>query len=446
MFFMTQLLVITLISGSVYYLTIKYSFTDFYKRLEIRAVVAARYQLNQEQDETLAFQEVKDTHLETLPEEREYIITVLPNTDLVAEAQRLELPSELVLQIAKEGQGNFKRGNTFYAGITHGEKPKHIVIYSADNYYVSHHLMYLRNISIVAVIFTSLLALMVSIQFSKQVFNPVKAITERVRDISSTHLHLRLKTTVENDEINELASTFNNMLDRLETSFETQNNFISNASHELGTPLTAIIGEADLALSRPRKPEEYVETLKVVMQQAERLDEITKSLLLLARTGFDGYRQKFEMVRVDQLLWEAKATFDKIHPENQLSIDLDLMPDDQKKLKISGNEHLLQLAFTNVLANACKYSQNKVVKVSIGASENRVILAVQDNGIGIPENELQYIYDPFFRASNTLEFEGYGIGMPLTRNIVRMHSGEIEVRSEEGKGTTVRLSFPRLFV
>lgn len=443
-FFLTTLSVITLIIGSVYYLTNKYSFTDFYKRLEIRAVVTAKSQLDSTHQQTSALKEMKDTHLEKLPEEKEYIITLTPETNLKAESEKMKLPLSLLEEIIKEGQGNYKRNNVFYAGISYGNDPKHIVVYSAENYYVSHHLSYLRNISIIAVIVATLIALMISIQFSKHVFNPVKSITGRVKDIGSTNLHLRLKTTMENDEINQLASTFNNMLDRLETAFETQNNFISNASHELGTPLTAIIGETDVALARPRKPEEYVETLKIISEEAERLNEITKSLLLLARSGFNGYKQKFEMVRLDQLLWEAKETFDKINPDNQLQLNFDLMPEDHTKLKISGNEQLLQLAFTNIIANACKYSRNQPVKVSIGASNSKVILVVQDQGIGIPENELKYIYDPFFRASNTGNFNGYGIGMPLTRNIVRIHNGDIHVSSKINEGTIVKLSFPRI--
>src|SRR5690606_38830182 len=117
--------------------------------------------------------------------------------------------------------------NLFYAGISYGENPKHLIIFSAENYYVSHHLSYLRNISLIAILITTLLAFMVSIQFSKLVFNPVRNITKKVKELSSTNLHMRLETTGETDEINKLASTFNNMLDRLETAFETQNNFIS---------------------------------------------------------------------------------------------------------------------------------------------------------------------------------------------------------------------------
>jgi signal transduction histidine kinase len=232
------------------------------------------------------------------------------------------------------------------------------------------------------------------------------------------------------------------MLDRLETAFETQNNFISNASHELSTPLTTIIGETEVTLSKSRSDKEYVESLTTILSEAERLEKITKSLLFLAQTGFEGKTQKFDKVRVDQLLWDVKNTIDKINPKNKVQINTSLMPESPEQLKIKGNEQLLHLALTNLVSNACKYSNNKPVTVSIGASGDKVIIVIKDTGVGIPEAELKFIYDPFFRASNVTEYEGYGIGLPLARNIVRMHAGELVVFSKINEGTTVQVSFP----
>jgi signal transduction histidine kinase len=113
-------------------------------------------------------------------------------------------------------------------------------------------------------------------------------------------------------------------------------------------------------------------------------------------------------------------------------------------LQVNGNAALLQLAFGNILINACKYSDNQLVKVAIGATDTRIILAVQDAGIGIPPEDLPYIFDPFFRASNTRKFKGYGIGLPLTRNILRIHQGEIIVTSKQGEGTLIEMSLPLL--
>ena len=235
------------------------------------------------------------------------------------------------------------------------------------------------------------------------------------------------------------------MLNRIEASFEIQNNFISNASHELRTPLTAIIGEADVSLSKTRKPEEYIDTMKIILEEAEKLDRKTKALLFLAQTGFNGKIVEFTTIRIDQLLWDVKETIQRINANSSIYLDISLMPDDPMKLKIKGNDQLLHLAFSNIINNACKYSNYKQVRVSIGVSNTSVIVVISDQGIGIPEKELSHIYDTFYRASNTKSYEGYGIGLPLTRNIIRMHKGDITVLSQEHNGTTVEVKIPGLY-
>jgi signal transduction histidine kinase len=118
------------------------------------------------------------------------------------------------------------------------------------------------------------------------------------------------------------------------------------------------------------------------------------------------------------------------------------MPDNPEALKINGNEQLLHLALSNLINNACKYSDNQVVQVSIRAADHQLIVSIKDVGIGIPEAELKYIYDPFFRASNTKRYEGYGVGLALTRNILRLHKGELLIHSKINEGTTVQIFLP----
>lgn len=442
-FFVISLVTIVLLGASVYYFISQYSFTDYYKRLEIRGVVTAKAQLDHEEASQSVLQEVRELHLEKLPEEMEYFFRIEPGISFEKEAKELGLPVSFFNTLIETGVATYQIGDIFFTGIRYrGKSGDYAVIVSAANYYGTHLMKYLGNILLAGVVIASLFALLVSFVFSRQVFTPVKVLTDRVKEISSQNLHRRLEQSNVHDEIGMLGVTFNNMLDRLETAFETQNNFISNASHELSTPLTTIIGEADVTLSKPRTQKEYIESLNTILMEAERLDKITKSLLFLAQTGFAGKTQKFDKVRVDQLLWDVKDTVDKINPKNKVQINTNLMPDSPEQLKIKGNEQLLHLALTNLVNNACKYSKNQPVTVSIGTSDEKVIIVIKDTGIGIPEAELKFIYDPFFRASNVTEYEGYGIGLPLTRNIVRLHHGEIHVASQLNQGTTVQVTFP----
>lgn len=444
-FFAGTLSIILLLSVSVYYFSSRYSFTDFYKRLEVRAVLAAKSQLESEEEKASAFKEMREKHLEKLTGERDYFFKIDSTSNLANSAKQLEVPVQFFEEIVNKGNATLKKDDIFFSGINYkGLKGNYIVIVSATNDYNTQHLLHLRNIFIIALPLASLLALAISFLFSKRIFKLIKKITDNVKEISSENMHLRLeKTPADNDEMGELITTFNNMLDRLETSFETQNNFISNASHELSTPLTAIIGEAEVTLSKDRTSKEYTDALHIVLNEAERLDKITKSLLFLAQTGFDGKKQKMELLRADELLWDTKKTIDKMNPANRLQIDMNMVPENPDKMSINGNAQLLHLALANILSNACKYSSNKPVKVSLATTDSDVVIIVKDSGIGIPEEELKYIYDPFFRASNTRNFEGYGIGLPLSRNIIRLHKGSLEVSSTVNNGVTVQVRFPR---
>jgi signal transduction histidine kinase len=442
-FFLISLSTIVVLSASVYYFVIQYAAADFYKRLEIRGFITAKSYLDQEQASQTVLEEVRKMHLEKLPEEREYFLKIEEGKGFEQEAAELYMPLQFFDRVLKFGKANYRKDNTFYAGIQYqGKTGKYIVIVSAENYYNNQLLSYLRKIFTAAIIIVSLFSFFIALIFSRQIFNPVKQITDRVKEISTQSLHLRLDSIKVNDEIRELEKTFNNMLDRLETSFETQNNFISNASHELSTPLTTIIGEADVTLTKERSKQEYIESLTIIQKEAERLEKITKSLLFLAQTGLTGKVQKFEKIRIDQLLWDVKNTIDKINPNNKIQINLDFMPDNPEALKINGNEQLLHLALSNLINNACKYSDNQVVQVSIRAADHKLMVTIKDVGIGIPEAELKYIYDPFFRASNTRRYEGYGVGLALTRNILRLHKGELLIHSKINEGTMVQISLP----
>jgi Signal transduction histidine kinase len=425
-----------------YYIANQNTFEDFYKRLEIRAIVAARTQFEKENIASATYEELRNTHLETLPKEQEYFISVNNlNADIIA--SKLQLPDVFYNNAIQRGSAQHRDHNVFYYGYLYKQSTGNkLVIISARNEFIDSYLSTLKRTILLSIIITSIVSVMIGLWFSKFILMPVRMITHKMIEITPGRLHLRLPVNKGNDEIAHLAETFNLMLDRLEATFETQKNFISNASHELNTPLTAIIGESEYALSKQRSADDYVNSLSVIYSEAERLKKITSSLLHLAQTGYTGQQKDFAMVRIDEVVYTVKATVDNIIPGNQVFIDLGLMPEDESKLQVRGNEQLLELAITNIVLNGCKYSNNKPVSITIAATHTRVIVAIEDQGIGIPQHEIAFIYEPFFRASNTGKFNGYGIGLPLSRNIVRMHHGELEVTSEENAGTKVRILLP----
>ncbi|SFE31696.1 Signal transduction histidine kinase [Chitinophaga sp. CF118] len=432
--------IILLMATFAYLLTNRHSFADFYKRLEIRAYIAARAAF---EENGAAYEQIRNEHLERLPYEQEYFLKRDSSGKVATDPRLKDLPRTFISKALTAGKATYRHNDTFYEGVRYvKEQTTYVVIVSARNDYGSRYLADLRKVLLLCIVIAAIVVVTAGLFFSRYILQPVRQITSQVKNIRAHNLHLRLNAQNSGDEMSELAQTFNNMLDRLETAFETQNNFVSNASHELGTPLTAIIGEAELALNKQRPEEQYRQSLQVILQEAERLEHITKSLLNLAQTGFDGKRQQLEKIRTDELIFSVKNTIDRINPENKVEIDYTMLPEDEDKLCVLGNAQLLQLALSNIVQNACKYSDNRPAYIALAATDKSNIIIIKDNGIGIPAHDLPFIYEPFFRASNTSSYKGYGIGLPLARNIIRLHGGNMIVNSQQDQGTEIRITLP----
>ncbi|HVU55301.1 MAG TPA: HAMP domain-containing sensor histidine kinase [Puia sp.] len=442
LFTLLCLSVVLLLSMAVYYFANEKAFQDFYTRLEFRAVIASKinFDVNQQSQET--YEQLRKQHVQRLPEEEEFIIRTdtldkIRNTPLYRTAG-----AAFFEDAQRDGKAIARHNFQFFAGITHSaDQQQYLIIVTAVHSYAQNFLASLSKILIISSILSIIVLFSIGLLFSRQVLSPIRNIADRVNTISATSLHQRLELRKGKDELTLLADTFNDMLSRLETAFETQNNFVSNASHELNTPLTAIIGEADLSLARQRSPEQYRETLQVIMSEAEKLKSVTSGLLELAQSSFHGHLV-YDEVNVDELVHNSIRVALNVYPGCPVRLDQSLRPSVHRELTIRGNAQLFELAISNVLLNACKYSGDKPVTLAVGISKTQVIFIITDQGIGIPAADMKYIFDPFFRASNVRNTRGYGIGLPLARNIVHLYKGAIEIHSKENTGTEVIIKFP----
>lgn len=433
---------ILVFGGFIYYTFTQYSYQDFHERLHIRAVTTAKIQLEYHREGSY-LKSFKTEYLEKLTNEKDYIFALDTLKDFSILSKKLDVSSTFLNDAVRLKESYFNKNGVFFTGISYTVEGKnYLVIVSAENYYNTHHVVFLRQLLFGAFIISLLLIFFVSYWFSLKITKPLKEIMGDINKIGTDNLYLRLEGNNQSYELGSLILTFNQMLDRLETSFEAQNNFVSNASHELRTPLTTIIAEADLSLSRKRDTKHYEDSLRVILTEAEKLNTKTQALLFLAQTGFKGKELHFETVRIDELLLECKQTIDKIHPNNHLALNFSSLPENPENLLITANPQLLLLAISNIISNGIKYSNNQPVTVKVQSVDEAIKLTVSDLGIGIPNKELPYIYDPFFRASNTSNFEGYGIGLPLARNIIRIHKGELHVYSNNPMGVIVEIRIP----
>ena len=441
LFFSISVAGLFLLNSSIFYFVSEFNFEDFFKRLEARVNLTAQINLNTS-GKSDAFQEVRTRYLEKLVDERDYIIKIDSNNQ-DSFKKDLRLPESFYNTILKKGKARFNEDNRFYFGsLFKTAKGNYIVIVRASDPYGFKELEDLKKVLIVSFFISLLLAYITAYIFSYYTIKPVRSIITSVNNITANNLHLRLPESNGKDEMAELVFTFNNMLTRLETAFETQNNFVSNASHELRTPLAIITSETELLLARTDVAPDGRASVNTILSEAEKLEQILTSLLGLAQTGFDGKKQNWQKIRIDELVLNVSDSVRKIDPESIIDIDFSALPEDETQLCTEGNENLLRLAVSNIVLNACKYSNNRPVNIKVSSENQRIIVSVTDKGIGIPSDEQQHIFEPFFRASNTGNFEGYGIGLPLTLNIIRLHKGSIGIRSEEQVGTEMQILLP----
>ena len=279
--------------------------------------------------------------------------------------------------------------------------------------------------------------------YAGQFLKPIANIVQQVESISFSNLNKRLLNKNASDEIGRLTATFNNMLERLEKSFNAQKRFVSNASHELRNPLTAINGQIDVALLKDRSVEEYKQILKTIAQDNRNLRTLTNNLLELASSD-ETLIQHFEELRIDEILWNVHDEMAKQHAGCVVNIQFEKVPENEKYITCKGDRKLLETACTNIIDNACKFSNQKPVEVKIGYEKTMIVVQFIDQGIGMPEEYLHHVFEPFYRGSNALGIRGNGIGLPLVQRIVQLHSGSIQIQSGLNKRTKVEVRIPNL--
>jgi signal transduction histidine kinase len=302
----------------------------------------------------------------------------------------------------------------------------------------------LRIALVIGFLVAILLTFLAGYLFSRQALQPVSQMVDKVEEITASHLDLRISEGRGKDEIAELAITFNRMLDRLENSFEAQRQFVSNISHELRTPLATIIGELEIAAKKGRTPAEYEELTRLILQDAHRLVKLSNGLLDLAKASYDKAEIAFKEVRLDELLLDTRQAVLKSNPDYGVNIIFEREIEEDDFISVRGNEYLLKVAFTNLIDNGCKFSDDRESTVAISFHAKNVILRFSDTGIGISPEDIASIFTPFYRGANKKYAEGHGIGLSLTDKIIHLHQGSLSVASRVSEGTTFTVELPHL--
>jgi len=278
-------------------------------------------------------------------------------------------------------------------------------------------------------------------RLAKEALAPVEALSQTAASISGQNLSTRLLLTTPYMEFQQLAMTFNNMLERLQKVLEGQHRFVADAAHELKTPLTAMKGNFEVILQRPRSVEDYQEVILDNIQEVDRLTKITKSLLTLAQ--FKGDRPPLDMhsLNLSTLVQDVGDQFAVLAQDK----DIHLQIDQDSLTPVLGDPSQLKQAIINVLDNALRHTPHGgTVTIRLKQGQSSTTLSITNTGPGIAAEHLPHIFERFYRVDQARDrlSGGTGLGLAIVKEIVEAHDGQVTIQSIVGKETTVTITFP----
>jgi heavy metal sensor kinase len=276
---------------------------------------------------------------------------------------------------------------------------------------------------------------------ANRALRPIRQITETAQEITVRDLSRRLDYQGAMDEVGSLARTFDQMLGRLQSSFEREQRFTSDAAHELRTPLTVLKGQIEVALNRRRNPADYEKTLKELLKQVDRLIRLSNGLLFLSRSAQHQLSMKSGYIHLREWMEILVEQLQPLAREKDLEISTKI-PND---LSIYGDsDHLIRL-FMNVLENALKYTPaGGQITITALKGLHEIQVTVHNTGPGIPQEHLRNLFERFYRVDGDRSSQtgGSGLGLAIAHEIARLHGGDLKVESEPGQGVSVTLHLP----
>ncbi len=267
---------------------------------------------------------------------------------------------------------------------------------------------------------------------------PLEKISDAAEKISSGNLSQRIKTADSESELGKLAGVLNSTFARLETSFAQQKQFTSDASHELRTPIAVLISEAQTTLARERTPEEYREALTASLETAQKMRQLTESLLQLARLDAGQEQMRREKNNLATITQRCEKLVQTLARERQLRIESQL-----HDAEIFCDHTRIEQVVTNLLTNAIKYNrEGGLIRMNTGMVGGVAVLSVSDTGLGIAGADLPRVFERFYRADQSRTGSDSGLGLAISKAIVEAHGGTIEVVSKMNEGSTFTVRLP----
>lgn len=419
--------------------------SDFYRRLDRKAHTYGDMFIRHRLDGDL-IRQLNRIRRDQLPDQK---IMVFDGHDtlIFATNERLSLSidASVLTDIRQDKQKDFRQDGYYLSGSRYiTATGQFVVVASAVNVYGD---VFLRRL---LWSLAGLFSLIVGITalagrlFAGDALRPMQRIDQTLGHIFPHNRDQRLLVRPDNDEISRLSTTINRLLDRVEESFRLQRMFVANVSHELKNPLTQISSQLEVSLLNQRDPEAYRQTIRSVLEDVSELTVLTRELLQLSRMNEDGAVDLLtDEVRIDEMAWDIREEVSALNPSYKVVVELGELPEDPDLLVLPGNKTLLCIAFKNLTENACKYSDNGLAQLRVDIGTDQGTITVENTGPPIPAADLPYIFEPFYRGRQMADLRGYGVGLSLVERIVRLHGGQVTVRSQPGQVTRFTVELPR---
>lgn len=423
LFYVTITISIIIIIILIFYFFSSYYINKLYDSyLKEKTYLTAQMHWEKDEVDEQSYQIISQRYNEVLPQAREILLN-MDSSIMVKDtlSKYLTKNQQNILFKNDSIPITFTYKKQLGAALYYPDNEGHfIVLIMSKNSYGKEIQEHLILLSLFLIITSSIFIFFIGKIYSNRILSPLQYLLKELKRIRGNNLNLRIKKFGNKDELDELVLTLNNMLDRIDTAFKSEKSFINNASHELNNPVTAIQGECEISLLKERNTQEYIEALHRISEESKRISQLIKHLLFLSRQDDDLLLNNIDEINLQLFLYElCKNT-------NQIKL---ICKNNQNNLTTRANRYLLQIAIQNIIDNACKYSNGKEVIITLSKQDDNIIITIKDQGIGIPENEIQNIFQSFYRASNSREFKGNGIGLSLSMKIISLYGGKLNIQS-----------------
>lgn len=441
------MLILALLSLFIYFFSVGERTKTFNTRLKNRALSTAKIYAETDSNNFALLRRLDAASLSSLYE-KSVTVTGLNNTHDYLNADKpgdtLYLTSTVIERTKIDGHYYFtSRGKKAVAVHHISDNSNFIVAVAATDLDGMDFLRQLKKILLIALLVFTIISYAVGLVFARNIIRPIKRIIGEVNLITSNNLSQRIHINKTKDELTQLSHTFNTLLDRLQESFSIQRRFISNASHELSTPLTSISSQLEVTLQKNRTTEEYKQIMLSIYEDVKELQQLTRSLLDIAKTGSEGSIDLNE-VRLDEVIFKVVSDVQRQNDAYKVNVSFDVFPDDEKLLTVFGNANLLYIALKNIIDNGCKYSNDNKSTINLLFYNAVIVIKVSSVGDIIAESDIQNIFQPFFRTGSAQNKPGFGLGLTLTKRILSLHRGTIQVNSNPLSGTVFTIELPNI--